>query len=748
MPRATPTKITKRARSTDDSPKLLIAIPFYRAEHVVAPIIASLIQCKGDILALNAEVILFNDSPDYEPLSKALAAAEAKIAGQFSVKIQTNPQNLGWVKTANLAMQAAIDHKLDLVLLNSDTVIFPGALPEMVRIADLDPMIGFVNPRSNNATLASFPVGQRFTTLDPEPAYSAFQALGTTLPELSYVPTAVGFAVLIRHRVLAEFGGFDEVYGRGYNEENDLVMRASRCGYRAVLANRAFVWHAGEQSFGGESDQKTTAERAHRAILDARYPEYGGLVANWDHGVEHRAEILISTLLPDENGRLKIAFDFSDFGQVHSGTQKAGVQLAKAAAETWTDQYDVYVLCEEESYVFHGLDKVDVRRDSPHTTEAYAAVFRVGQPFYWDVLRRLSLQGAVVGIFMLDTIALDCGHLTSPALYDLWQATIDHCDFLIFNSNFTKRQFELRFQYVNRRPNSVSLHSLDLEDYRSLDQVTALNFPSDEVNEIKPEYILIVGNHYPHKHVSATANTIALERPDLEIVALGSVVRSHSNHKKPEPFGLRNESLIDYANLSGFAAGGLSDADITALYLKSRLVVMPSHYEGFGIPLLMALAHKRPFIARSIPALREVYEELGHNPNVYFYDTTTDLLEILKTPPSWIETDIANPKLGDAKRAAADIRAAIDKALSQSSYEIILNRFRMIHTHFSFFRQEPQSDGAGFAARFVAIQVERVVVALLRLPFILPIAKATYHFGRRLVGAITRALKSLIPGRP
>ncbi len=40
----------------------------------------------------------------------------------------------------------------------------------------------------------------------------------------------------IKWQILADLGVFDEIYGLGYNEENDLIMRANRCGYRAVIA--------------------------------------------------------------------------------------------------------------------------------------------------------------------------------------------------------------------------------------------------------------------------------------------------------------------------------------------------------------------------------------------------------------------------------------------------------------------------------------------------------------------------------
>ena len=130
--------------------------------------------------------------------------------------------------------------------------MFPGAIAEMQRVAGLDPMIGFVSPRSNNATICSFPPAAGIPNLPPEQSHAVFLQLSGYLPEFHYVPVAVGFCLFIKFLILDEFGLLDEIYGRGYNEENDLIMRANRCGYRAALANHAFVYHFGEASFSHE----------------------------------------------------------------------------------------------------------------------------------------------------------------------------------------------------------------------------------------------------------------------------------------------------------------------------------------------------------------------------------------------------------------------------------------------------------------------------------------------------------------
>ena len=188
---------------------LLLAVPLYRGADLAHQVVGSILDCAAELAALKAEVVLYNDSPDDVLLDQALA--ELTRASKVDLRVERNVENIGFVRTANRAIAEAIRLGYDLVLLNSDTVLTPGALSEMARIALADPMIGFVNPRSNNATLATLPYQDRFRHLPPGEAQSAWARLAPRLPPFTYVPTANGFCVLIRWIVLAEFGGFDEI---------------------------------------------------------------------------------------------------------------------------------------------------------------------------------------------------------------------------------------------------------------------------------------------------------------------------------------------------------------------------------------------------------------------------------------------------------------------------------------------------------------------------------------------------------
>jgi glycosyltransferase involved in cell wall biosynthesis len=62
---------------------------------------------------------------------------------------------------------------------------------------------------------------------------------------------------------------------------------------------------------------------------------------------------------------------------------------------------------------------------------------------------------------------------------------------------------------------------------------------------------------------------------------------------------------------------GLSDLEVRCIYKLCGLFVFPSSYEGFGIPILEAMAAERPMVLSDIPVFREITQDKG----VYFpYD--------------------------------------------------------------------------------------------------------------------------------
>lgn len=585
-----------------------LIIPFHRHEELVAPLFASLLQCAAELRSLGAVVIAIDDSPGYAPLAEALNAARDRCAGSLPVEVLANPENLGFLRSANRGLEAAVAAGRDAILLNSDTLVFPSAIAEMIRVAGCDPMIGFVSPRSNNATIASLPPDEALRNRSAAPSWEDYRLLAAHLPDFHYAPTAIGFCLLIRRAILDEFGLFDEAYGAGYNEENDLVMRANRRGYRAVLANRAFVYHHGETSFGTAA--RSDLERDNARRLADRYPEYPRAVAAYEAGPVHRAERMLTALLPDAAGRPSVLFDFSDVGSYHNGTIAAAIRLLHGFAARHADRFSLAVMMHAEHARFHGLDRLaNVEVVPVEVTRPFTVGLRVGQPFTRESLLRLNRLAVRTAWFMLDTITWDIQALVNPDLDWIWRQVFAHGDAVIFNSEFTRRQFATRFPAASTLRHLVSPHSLDPAEY----------LPAGRRPGRRGGPILVVGNRFPHKDVGPTVDALVGTLPAAaRITCMG--IDSHADPR-----------------VTCLPSGPLPAERIEDLYEEAEVVVFPSHYEGFGFPFLQGLAYRKPVLARDTPLAREMQAALGASPNIVLYGSTRELIDILRRrPPVWV----------------------------------------------------------------------------------------------------------------
>ncbi len=171
-------------------------------------------------------------------------------------------ENRGFAAAVNLGV--ARTAAPEVLVLNADTVLEPGALAALAAALAADPGLGGVQPRilqleGGAAGDGGEPLG------DPEAArlYSAGMALsadgrafevgagegqGAAARESREVFGVCGAACLLRRELFAELGGYDESYFSFY-EDVDLNVRARVAGWRFGYVPEAVVWHIGNASW-------------------------------------------------------------------------------------------------------------------------------------------------------------------------------------------------------------------------------------------------------------------------------------------------------------------------------------------------------------------------------------------------------------------------------------------------------------------------------------------------------------------
>ncbi|MEO8275200.1 MAG: glycosyltransferase [Thermoanaerobaculia bacterium] len=181
-----------------------------------------------------ARILVINDGSD--------ARTTEWLREQEGITLLENPVNVGFVQTANRGM--LFSDSAYVCLLNSDTLLTPGALERMVERLDREPRIGMCCPLSNSAVNLSVKIPPG------DDVFSFARRVANRAPGIyPDTTTVVGFCLLIKREVLRTLGVFDEVFERGYCEETDLHLRARAAGWRCVVADDVFVYHRQGASF-------------------------------------------------------------------------------------------------------------------------------------------------------------------------------------------------------------------------------------------------------------------------------------------------------------------------------------------------------------------------------------------------------------------------------------------------------------------------------------------------------------------
>jgi glycosyltransferase involved in cell wall biosynthesis len=111
--------------------------------------------------------------------------------------------------------------------------------------------------------------------------------------------------------------------------------------------------------------------------------------------------------------------------------------------------------------------------------------------------------------------------------------------------------------------------------------------------------ILHVGSTIPRKRIDVLLRVFAalrVEFPKVRLIRVGG------------PFTAAQTALIDRLNVSEsiLVLPFLDRPVLASVYRRAAVVLQPSESEGFGLPVVEALACGTPVVASDIPALREV----------------------------------------------------------------------------------------------------------------------------------------------
>lgn len=146
---------------------------------------------------------------------------------------------------------------------------------------------------------------------------------------------------------------------------------------------------------------------------------------------------------------------------------------------------------------------------------------------------------------------------------------------------------------------------VDLEELFAIsaERITVTPLAAGEIVPIagvarRPDLIFAPGNRMPHKNIGSLIEALSLipaaRRPHLVITG--------SRDNDPLVPLVRRFGLEEWISLEGW----LTHEQLERMYAEAALVVFPTQFEGFGLPILEAMVRGCPVACSDLPVLREV----------------------------------------------------------------------------------------------------------------------------------------------
>jgi glycosyltransferase involved in cell wall biosynthesis len=534
----------------------------------------------GDLIHLGGRVSLFAPFLEIQDLaSRAPARFRLERAG-------TGAQALIQAKRAAAKAGRAL-----LVILGR-THVEPEAVLRLLSGFDVDPMIGCVEPRfcltEANGLISLPPHADRGNLLP--------RAILADLPAFYLTCEHLAGCSLFHHNLIASIP--DDTLGEAYDFKEALgrlQIEVRRRGFGTLILNRIVA----DVPVIGDAYPQYPAETADR--LQQIYPEFADSRTRMANLPWRQAEAAkAATCLPKPSGELPgLILDCRGMPAYFNGTSECilGILDGLAALKT---KWQFGILASPEAAAFHHLTNryptIAVHTSLP---DRYAAVcIRLSQAWDIQTVYELHRMARYLAVHMLDTISWDILVPNHPATGPAWEFVAQYMDGLLYNSHYTKNRFQRRFVVADHVQQIVIHHSFHRDDH-------VFDAPA-----AKRDHILIFGNDYPHKAINETLSILTRAFPYQPIIAVGAKGKSQ-------------------ANLTILPSGEIATQEIERLYAGGRMLVYPSYYEGFGLPVVKGLNYGMDVVVRRSALAREIAANCRAPGRLLEFENNLDLVEII-----------------------------------------------------------------------------------------------------------------------
>lgn len=172
---------------------------------------------------------------------------------QEDIKAILNERNLGFPAACNQGAKIATEGN-DIFILNNDTIVMENSVYNLRMALYESDRVGAVGACSNK-------VGNRqkiMETYDTIEEYALYAKTNNCYHPKKHEKRLklVGFAIILKYHIWNQIDGFDECFGMGNYEDDDISLKLLEQGLELVLCKDSFIFHFGGASFGVLNNEK------------------------------------------------------------------------------------------------------------------------------------------------------------------------------------------------------------------------------------------------------------------------------------------------------------------------------------------------------------------------------------------------------------------------------------------------------------------------------------------------------------
>jgi glycosyltransferase involved in cell wall biosynthesis len=189
---------------------------------------------------------------------------------------------------------------------------------------------------------------------------------------------------------------------------------------------------------------------------------------------------------------------------------------------------------------------------------------------------------------------------------------------IITDSEFSKSEI-IRYTGIDAGKLRVVPCGIDKKTFKLIEDKESLQHIKLSYN-LPEQFILFVGNLKPHKNLTTLLKAFDIlineKAVDCGLVIVGKKEGFISGDSDIHKMIENSRSLRERVTLTGYIA----DKDVPVIYNLASVFVLPSLYEGFGLPPLEAMACGCPAIVSDIASIREVCGDAAYYVDPYDAD--------------------------------------------------------------------------------------------------------------------------------